>query len=150
MKKATSDLLLLDVHVLLAMAWPNHQFHAQAVRRLEAARCRWATCALTQLAFIRLSSNPAVVTRAQRPSDAAALLRIFVEDSRHIYLKDLPSPIASNFGGALERLLGHQQLTDAYLLALAGHHHATFVTFDARMKHLISPGAGLEILSQPS
>jgi toxin-antitoxin system PIN domain toxin len=146
MKKATSDLLLLDVNVLVAMAWPNHQFHRAATQRLESSRNRWATCALTQLGFIRLSSNPAVVGIPKSPAEAAALLRIMVQDARHVYLEALPSPIARDFGAALEGLLGHQQLTDAYLLALAARHKATFVTFDARMKHFAAPGATLEVL----
>jgi hypothetical protein len=44
----------------------------------------------------------------------------------------------------------HQQVTDAYLLALARRHEATFVTFDGRMKHLTAPGAALEVLGQPA
>jgi predicted nucleic acid-binding protein len=60
MKTESSSLLLLDVNVLLALAWPNHQFHAAALRELQPRRGRWATCALTQLGFIRLSSNPAL------------------------------------------------------------------------------------------
>ncbi len=66
MKKASSDLLLLDVNVLLALAWPNHQFHAAAIAALS-SRARWATCALTQLGFIRLSSNPAAIATAKSP-----------------------------------------------------------------------------------
>ena len=150
MKKATSDLLLLDVNVLLAMAWPNHQFHLAAIRRLESRRTRWATCALTQLGFIRLSSNPAVVPSPRRPAEAAALLRIMVQDARHVYLEALPSPVAQDFDAALAGLLGHRQVTDAYLLALARRHEAIFVTFDARMKHLAAPGATLEVLGQPA
>jgi len=149
MKKATSDLLLLDVNVLLALAWPNHQFHRAAIARLEPRRSRWATCALTQLGFIRLSANPAVVPEPRRPAEAAALLRIMVEDARHVYLEALPSPMARHFDAALAGLLGHQQVTDAYLLALAGRHAATLVTFDTRMKHLRAPGAALEVLGQP-
>jgi len=34
MKKVSSDLLLLDVNVLLAIAWPDHQFHATAIAAL--------------------------------------------------------------------------------------------------------------------
>lgn len=150
MKKATSDLLLLDVNVLLAIAWPNHQFHLAAIRRLESSRSRWATCALTQLGFIRLSSNPAVVPSPPRPAEAAALLRIMVVDARHVYLEALPSPVVQDFGAVIGGLLGHQQVTDAYLLALARRHEATFVTFDARMKHLTAPGAKLEVLGQPA
>jgi hypothetical protein len=38
-----------------------------------------------------------------------------------------------------------------YLLALvARRHEATFVTFDARMRHLSAPGAALEVLGQPA
>jgi toxin-antitoxin system PIN domain toxin len=149
MKKATSDLLLLDVNVLVAMAWPNHQFHLAAIQRLESRRNRWATCALTQLGFIRLSSNPAVVPSPRRPAEAAALLGVMVQDARHVYLEALPSPITQEFGVALEGLLGHQQVTDAYLLALARRHKAAFVTFDARVKHLMAPGALVEVLGQP-
>ncbi|MBL8175293.1 MAG: hypothetical protein JNK48_11535 [Bryobacterales bacterium] len=66
MKKASSDLLLLDVNVLLAIAWPNHQFHRAAVKAVS-ARNRWATCALTQLGFIRLSSIPVVLAGSEKP-----------------------------------------------------------------------------------
>ena len=64
MKRASSDLLLLDLNVLLAVAWPNHQFHASANSALS-RKNRWATCALTQLGFIRLSSNPAAIPTAK-------------------------------------------------------------------------------------
>jgi uncharacterized protein len=150
MKKATSDLLLLDVNVLVAMAWPNHQFHVAAIRRLESSRNRWATCALTQIGFIRLCANPAVVGSPRSPAEAAALLSLMVQDARHVFLEAMPSPVAKGFGALLEGLLGHQQVTDAYLLALARQHEATFVTFDARMKHLTAPGAILEVLGQPA
>ena len=82
------------------------------------------------------------------PAEAAALLTLMVEDARHVFLEALPSPIGQDFGAVLHGLLGHQQVTDAYLLALAGRYEATFVTFDARMKHLTAPGARLEVLGQ--
>jgi toxin-antitoxin system PIN domain toxin len=150
MKKVTSDLLRPDVNVLVAMAWPNHQFHQAAVHQLESSQNRWATCALMQLGFIRLSANRAVVGSRKSPAEAAALLSLMVEDARHVFLEALPSPIAQDFGAALHGLLGHQQVTDAYLLALAGRYEATFLTFDARMKHLTAPCATLEILGQPA
>ena len=123
MKKASSDLLLLDVNVLLAVAWPNHQFHSTAVQALSSSN-RWATCALTQLAFIRLSSNPAVVSTAKSPHEAAVLLSRLVADSLHSYLH------------SLARILGHQQVTDAYLLRLAAANHAVLATFDRRLESL--------------
>ena len=85
MKKASYDLLLQDVNVLLAIAWPNQQFHSTAIAALS-SRKRWATCALTQLGFIRLSSNPAAVATAKNPQEAASLLARLVADSLHVYV----------------------------------------------------------------
>src|SRR5689334_5380849 len=123
MKKASSDLLLLDVNVLLAIAWPNHQFHRAAIAALSSQR-RWATCALTQLGFIRLSSNPSVVATARSPHEAAGLLAQLVADSLHIYVDSLPAPVSEGWQDAFATVLGHQQVTDAYLLRLAAANHA--------------------------
>jgi toxin-antitoxin system PIN domain toxin len=138
MKKANSRLLLLDVNVLLALAWPNHQFHAAARKRLEAGRDRWATCALTQLGFIRISKSPL---------EAARLLAAMVGDRLHVYLGALPSPVSNPFAGSLKSILGSQQVTDAYLLSLARSRGARLVTFDARMAALAASPADVEILS---
>ena len=146
MTKASSELLLLDVNVLLAIAWPNHQFHAAAMQRLEANHSRWATCALTQLGFIRLSSNPAVVTAARSPAEATALLAVLVSDDRHKYLESLPSPVESETRPIFDKLLGPGQVTDAYLLGLARRHKAILLTFDARLKVLARSSAEVEIL----
>jgi uncharacterized protein len=49
-----------------------------------------------------------------------------------------------------ERLQGHRQITDAYLLALAIHHKGKLVTFDRRMLAIAPEGSierkSLEIL----
>ena len=56
-----SEPLLLDTNALLALAWPNHQYHREVFARLERQPVMpWVTCALTQLDFVRLSSNPGV------------------------------------------------------------------------------------------
>jgi uncharacterized protein len=135
MKKASSDLLLLDVNVLLAIAWPNHQFHASAIAALS-SRHRWATCALTQLGFIRLSSNPAAIPAAKSPQEAAGLLARLAADSLHTYLDSLPAPASEDWRDAFRKLLGHQQVTDAYLLRLAAVHNAVLVTFDRRLEEV--------------
>jgi uncharacterized protein len=135
MKKASSDLLLLDVNVLLAIAWPNHQFHAAAIASLSSQN-RWATCALTQLGFIRLSSNPAVVATAKSPYEATALLARLVADSLHVYVDSLPAPASEHWRDAFAKLLGHQQVTDGYLLRLAAANNAVLVTFDRRLESL--------------
>ena len=147
MKKGTSKPLLLDVNVLLAVAWPNHQFHAAAVRRLEQSPARWATCALTELGFVRLSSNPAVVGVPKSPAQAAALLAGLVKDSRHLYLESLPSPATKPFLQAFDRILGSKQVTDAYLLSLAEQKDAKLVTFDSRLQPLARARDDVEVLT---
>lgn len=146
MKKASSDLLLLDVNVLLAIAWPNHQFHAAAVAALSSHN-RWATCALTQLGFIRLSSSPAAIATAKRPQEAAGLLASLVSDSLHVYLDSLPAPASEAWKNAFSNLLGHRQVTDAYLLRLAAFHKAVLVTFDRRLEVLASGEPRVIVLS---
>jgi len=145
MKKASSDLLLLDVNVLLAIAWPNHQFHTAAVSALS-SHARWATCALTQLGFIRLSSNPAAIPTAKSPHQAAGLLARLVSDSSHVYLDCLPAPASEAWRDTFAELLGHQQVTDAYLLRLAAANNAVLVTFDRRLESAAGGQAAVRVI----
>lgn len=147
MKKASSSLLLLDVNVLLALAWPNHPFHAAASRRFEGSKERWATCAITQLGFIRISSSPAAIPAAKSPAEAARLLAAMVSDPFHVYLDMLPAPVSKGFIPGLQQILGSKQVTDAYLLFLARRHRATLLTFDLRLKALAGSALGTEILT---
>jgi len=147
MRKGYPELLLLDVNVLVALAWPNHQFHRIATQRLERSRGRWATCAITQLGFIRLSSNPAVVGQARSPWEAASLLALMTQDDRHLYVSSLPSPSGGKFLQDLERIHGSRQVTDSYLLTLAGQNQARLLTFDARLASFIQAGANIEVLA---
>ena len=142
-------MLLLDLNFLLALAWPNHQFHAAAVGRLQKSKESWATCALTQLGFIRLSANVAVVGVTKSPADAAALLALLVQDPRHRYLESLPSPASEPFIEGFQRILGSKQVTDAYLVSLAKHHHATLLTFDTRLAALAQSLEHVEVLTPP-
>lgn len=146
MKKASSDLLLPDVNVLLAIAWPNHQFHAAALAALP-RRHSWATCALTQLGFIRLSSNPAAIATAKRPDEAVALLGRMVADPLHFYIDSLAAPASETWRDAFAMLLGHQQVTDAYLLRIAAANNAVLVTFDRRLESIAGGNARVSVLS---
>lgn len=75
---------LLDTNVPLALAWPNHQHHAQAHAWFAAgAKKGWATCTFTQLGFIRLSSNPAYTAGAVAPQEAALLLQQWIRIKSH-------------------------------------------------------------------
>jgi hypothetical protein len=135
---------LLDVNVLLALAWPNHQHHAAAQRWLQReARYGWATCALTQLAFIRLSSNPAYTADAVSPSTAAALLQQYCEHPRHRFWE---SPLAAE-PRLYQRALGHQQVNDAWMVELARQRRGRLVTFDASLQVHDAGGAVVQVIS---
>jgi predicted nucleic acid-binding protein len=98
---------------------------------------------LTQLAFIRLSANPAAFSPAKTPSEAAALLSEMVEDSQHVFVDTLPSAVSSNMWG---KILGHQQVTDAYLLMVAAAAGASLLTFDGRLRLLAGSEGRVETL----
>jgi hypothetical protein len=120
---------LLDVNVLLALAWPNHQHHWLAHDWFSReGRRGWATCALTQLGFVRLSSNPAYTVAAVTPAAAAALLAKLTAHPRHRYWETLPVLT----GAMLAHVLGHQQIQDAYMVHLAEQRQSRLVTFDRR------------------
>ena len=138
--------LLLDVNALMALAWPNHQHHRAVVARLDRPPApEWATCALTQLGFVRLSSNPAVTGVRRTPAQALGLLGELVADPQHRYLTRLPAlPEATRH---FQHLLGHQQVTDAYLLAVAALHKAVFLTLDRRLALPAGGGADVEVVT---
>ena len=147
MRKASSRKVLLDVNVLLALAWPHHPFHNLVRNRLEGHTGQWATCALTELGFLRLSLNPAIVTLRLAPAEAVDLLTAMVADRRHVHLNSLPSPSGSSYQALFKKILGYRQVTDVYLLALAKQAGATLVTFDSRMKELALGPDNVEILA---
>lgn len=129
---------LLDTNVLLALAWPNHQHHAQAHAWFAAhAKKGWATCAVTQLGFIRLSSNPAYTVDAVSPHDAAALLQQWTRLKGHCFW---PSPAAVE-PGIYACALGHQQVNDGWLVKVARENSGRLVTLDTR-SHVHAREAG--------
>jgi toxin-antitoxin system PIN domain toxin len=120
---------LLDVNVLLALAWPNHQHHPHAHAWFAThAGKGWATCALTQLGFIRLSSNPSFTSNAVSPRNAALLLSKWTVHPAHRFLESPSAEDPSIYASAL----GHQQVSDAYLVEIARQNKGCFVTLDRR------------------
>jgi toxin-antitoxin system PIN domain toxin len=131
---------LLDVNTLVALAWPNHVHHAAAHRWFaRQARTGWATCSLVELGFVRVSSNPRVIPSAVSPQEAAALLRrITALPHHHFWTDDLR--FATSPHVALDRVVGHQQITDAHLVGLAVRHRGRLVTFDGGLRSLVPAG----------
>jgi toxin-antitoxin system PIN domain toxin len=129
---------LLDVNVLIALTWPTHVHHATARRWFDReSRGGWATCPLTQLGFVRVSSNRAAIRDAVMPGEAVAMLERLTALPGHDFW---PDEVAVPFAGpfASLSLVGHRQVTDAYLLALAQHHGGKLATLDRGVPELIA------------
>jgi toxin-antitoxin system PIN domain toxin len=127
---------LVDLNLLTALLWPAHEHHETAHRWFRArANGRWATCALTQLGFVRIVSNPAFSRDALSPPDAVALLAVNLSHAAHEFWTDtLQVPAAIK--GMEPGLQGYRQLTDGYLLALADRRKGVLATFDRGLRPL--------------
>lgn len=114
---------------MTALLWPTHQHHEAAQSWFAGQPHGWATCALTQLGFVRIVSNPGFSPQALTPDRAIEAMGRNLEHPRHEFWADaLQLPAAVRL---LERrLTGHKQLTDAYLLALAIERRGVLATFD--------------------
>ena len=130
---------LLDTNVLIALLWPSHAHHEQAAKWFARHRTKgWATCPLTEAGFVRIVSNAAFSRDAVTPREAVGVLAANTAAKDHAFWPDeLPLAEAIAFAGA--RLVGHQQVTDAYLLGLALHRGGMLATLDERIAALIEP-----------
>ena len=131
---------LLDVNVLVALAWPNHVHHEKARHWFDSHHKEgWATCPLTESGFVRVSSNRRVLPEARRPLEAILLLRELTSLPGHSFWTDDIS-IARSERVEAERLTGHGQVTDAHLVALAVQNQGRLVTFDRGISQVIPQG----------
>jgi uncharacterized protein len=121
---------LLDVNILIALLWPTHEHHASAHRWFSKANVRhWATCPLTELAFVRILSNPSFSKDALSPANAISLLEKNLKHSMHLFWPDDLTVQLSLFSG-IRSLEGHRQIMDMYLLELAAAHGGVLATMD--------------------
>ena len=128
---------LLDANVLIALAWPQHVHHAAAHKWFGSVGHRgWATCPLTQAAFIRISSNPKIIDESVTPREAVEVLKEMVILPGHSFWHDDISPVDAPIFSS-PSFVGHRQVTDAYLLGLAQHRQEKLATFDKGIADLI-------------
>ena len=134
---------LLDVNVLLALAWPTHIHHLAAHRWLaENYGAGWATCPLTQLGFVRLAMQPAVVKIPVLFGDVMEALARMTANPAHTFWP-LEGGLADIRDEIRARVAGHHQLTDALLLDLAIRQQGRLATFDRRIMTLLPQDSDL-------
>ena len=124
---------LLDVNVLLALFDPAHIHHDVAHDWFaQRGSYGWATCPLTQNGFLR---NAAALSKTKDPMSVAEIvegLQTFASSAQHRFWPDDISLLDERRFNA-EMVLGHQQLTDVYLLGLAVKHRGVLATFDRKI-----------------
>lgn len=132
---------LLDVNLLIALAWQNHMHHEAAHRWFAANSERgWATCPATQAGFVRVSGQPAAVKTLIPMHNALTLLEAnLCSANHHFWPQD--APLTTMLPEIKERIMGPRQLSDAILLDLAIRNKGSLVTFDSRIKHLLPAGS---------
>ena len=131
---------LLDVNVLIALLDAAHLHHRLATAWLQREiGAGWASCPLTQNGCIRILFQPAY-PGALAAADVAQRLGEAAAGPAHQFWPDDVNLLQA---GSVDwqRVLGHRQVTDVYLLALAVRHHGRLVTFDRRLALAAVPGA---------
>lgn len=117
-----SKVYLLDSNVLIALATPEHSLNARAADWFRTGH-RFATCPITQGALFRFHLRAGIDATAK---SAKQLLEAISALPRHEFWPDdlsyLDLPATS--------IVGHRQVTDAYLVSLAQKHGATIATMD--------------------
>jgi toxin-antitoxin system PIN domain toxin len=131
--------VLLDINVLVALAWPNHIHHEPALRWFEKHHANgWATCPLTQSGFVRVSSNKRIVPEAKTPAEAMVALGRITDLDHHVFWTDDIDLPRSEFIDT-ERIQGYRQVTDAHLVALTIRHRGQLATFDNGIADVVPP-----------
>jgi len=138
---------LPDVNVLIALFDAAHQHHDRAHQWFEANLPHgWASCPLTENGVVRILSNPRYSPGFHRSvAEIVEDLHTAIAQTNHRFWPDGLS-LRDRARFSAERIQGHRQITDTYLLALAVSHRGCLVTLDARIDPETVVGAGEEHL----
>jgi toxin-antitoxin system PIN domain toxin len=119
--------VLLDANVLVALLVADHVHHPAAETWFSGLDGNFATCPVTQGSLVRL-----LIREGQPASTAQAIVRETAADPRHEFWPDDVSYADVPVRG----IIGHRQVTDAYLAQLARSRQARLATFDQALAQL--------------
>lgn len=112
---------LLDANLLVALVVGDHVHHTLAEEWFIRDGGDFATCPTTQAFLVRF-----LVREGATPADAMTVLRGLLSSERHEFWPDDNTFADVNLGG----VIGHRQVTDAYLASLARARDSRVVTLD--------------------
>ena len=119
--------VLLDANVLIALLVDDHIHHAAAESWFVGIAGNFATCPITQGSLVRL-----LIREGQPAATAQAVLNETTADPRHEFWPNDVGYADVRFQG----IIGHRQVTDAYLAQLARARGSRLATFDRAMAEL--------------
>jgi hypothetical protein len=127
---------LLDLNVVVALTDEEHLHFAIAQRWFRTLSGEsWGTCPLSDAGYIRLTTSPAARIGSGSFSTAIAVLADLARRPGYRFW-----PITESWAGLTapfaDRIFGHQQVTDAYLLGLAIKEDGVLVTFDRGIRYM--------------
>ncbi|GAB7143843.1 TA system VapC family ribonuclease toxin [Mycobacterium riyadhense] len=125
---------LLDANVLISLVISDHIHHDWAEEWLSTTDVGFATCPITQGSLVRL-----LVREGQTAAMARKIVGSITRDARHEFWPDSLSFVDVELAG----VVGHRQVTDAYLAQLARKHGGRLATFDQGLAQLHSDVAEL-------
>jgi len=131
--------MLLDASLLIPLLVPDHTHHSAGEAWFSTFDGDFATCPITQGAVLRF-----VIRGGATASDGLELLSLLTDSPRHEFWADDVGFSSISLRG----VLGHKQVTDAYLSGLARAHRGRVGTFDAGLASLhpdvvvLVPGSG--------
>lgn len=117
---------LLDGNVLVALVVEDHVHHDAAVSWFEGTES-FASCPITQATLLRILIRGGIGSR-----EALAVLAEVAGHSRHEFWPDALPFAEVDVGG----VVGHRQVTDAYLAQLARSRSGRLATFDGGLAAL--------------
>jgi toxin-antitoxin system PIN domain toxin len=125
---------LVDVNVLIALADEEHIHYPTATAWLDGlGNDEWGACAFSQAGFLRIMTKATLGSYSVREAT-----KVLISLSQHSGYRFWPimddwATLAAPF---VERVYGHQQITDAYLLGLAVKEGGVLVTMDKAIRNL--------------
>jgi predicted nucleic acid-binding protein len=123
---------LLDVNVLIALVYEDHEFHERAEDWFFAhAVDDWVTCPTTENGAIRVVAGPRFPGHFTHAGVASKLLT-FAVSSGHRFIPDNIS-LLNDPAVDLDAVGTSARLTDTYLLSLAVHENLMLATMDGRL-----------------
>ena len=120
---------LLDANVLIALVVAEHVHHDAAAEWLSTFDAGFATCPITQGSLVRF-----LVRTGQSAAAARDVVGAIEDAKRHEFWPDSISFADVEVGG----VVGHRQITDAYLAQLARTRSEKLATLDSGLAHLHS------------